>query len=500
MVFSSMLFVFAFFAVNILVHSLCRSMKAKNICLLVSSLIFYSWSSLGFVAIMLFDVAVCWFFALKIEKREERIKGSEAINRDEKTSREAQSNRDEKIKRGLLIGCIAIVILVLGVFKYTEFILENFRLFTGIPKEIPEIALPLGISFYTFQLISYVVDVYRGKVAAQRQFWMLLLYASLFHQCVAGPIVRYGDIEKTLKKRHTTTGQLSRGISRFTVGLAKKAILANSCAIVADTFFKGDASALAAAPAAGLWISGLAYMLQIYLDFSAYSDMARGMGLMCGFHYPENFNYPYIAGSIKDFWKRWHITLSSFFRDYVYIPMGGSHCGRGRQIFNLLVVWFLTGLWHGASWNYILWGLYFFVILVIEKFVIGERLQKIPALIRHIAVLIIVYFCWIIFRFEDLSSLGTVLLGMFCLNGNPLVNLLSKFTLKSNWLLLLVSIIGCTPLCSRIRRWLKNQSKEHTAVMWIYAAVEIIHPVLLLILSAMVLTGNSYNPFIYWNF
>ncbi len=476
MVFSSMVFVFAFFAINILVHSLCKSMKAKNICLLISSLIFYSWAGLSFVAIMLFDVAVCWFFGVLLELY------------------------DGKARRRLLILCLTIVLLVLGVFKYAGFVFENLQHLTGFPKVVPNIVLPLGISFYTFQLISYVVDVYRKKVPAQRSFWMLLLYASLFHQCVAGPIVRYGDVMDELRERHTTPAMISRGVSRFTVGLAKKAILANSCAVVADAFFKTDAAALALQPAAGLWLSGLAYMLQIYLDFSAYSDMALGMGLMCGLHYRENFDYPYTSTSVTEFWRRWHITLSSFFRDYVYIPLGGNRCGTGRQIFNLFVVWSLTGLWHGASWNYVLWGMYFFVFLVVEKFVLGDGLKKIPGVIRYLGVLLIVFFCWVIFRFEDLTALWTVVKGLFGGNGNPMTNAVAAMTFKSNWALLLVSVVACTPVCANLKLWLKDASAKSGAALGLYSVIEIVHPVLLLVLSAVCLTGDVYNPFIYWIF
>ncbi len=471
-----MIFVFAFLVLNLLTHSLCRSMRAKNICLLVSSLIFYSWASLTFTAILLFDTAVCWFFGLFVEVS------------------------SGKARKRLLALCVTILLLVLGTFKYTGFLLENVRLLFGVPEKVPEIVLPLGISFYTFQLISYVADVYRGRVKAQRKFWKLLLYASLFHQCVAGPIVRYGEVAEAIEERHVTTAQMSRGISRFTVGLAKKAVLANACAAVADIFFSGDAAALAAQSTAGLWLSGAAWMLQIYLDFSAYSDMAVGMGLMCGFHYPENFDYPYLSGSITDFWRSWHMTLGNFFRDYVYIPLGGNRRGRGRQVLNLLIVWSLTGLWHGASWNYVLWGLYYFVFLVFEKFALGKRLEKIPGLLRHAAVLVIVFFGWILFRFEDMASLGAVLRGLFGLNANAAAPLTARITFTSNWALLLVSAVACTPLVTNLRLLLKKRSVRSGGAMTAYAVVEAVHPVLLLVVSAMALVGNSYNPFLYWMF
>ncbi len=476
MVFSSLIFVFLFFALAILFHSLCKSVKAKNICLLIFSLIFYSWASLKFTVILLFDVAVCWFFALFIEVY------------------------DGKVRRVLTAVCVALLLLTLCFFKYTGFLLRNLQALTGFPEVVPDIVLPLGISFYTFQLISYVVDVYRGEVKAQRRFWILLLYASLFHQCVAGPIVRYGDVEAELGERKVTAAQTSRGISRFTVGLAKKAILANSCAVVADTFFTGDAAALAAQSALGLWLSAFAYGLQIYLDFSAYSDMSVGMGLMCGFHYPENFNYPYVSTSVTEFWRNWHISLGSFFRDYVYIPLGGNRRGKGRQIFNLFVVWFLTGLWHGASWNYVIWGMCFFVLLVFEKMVLGRALKKIPGFIRYIGLTLILLLCWVVFRFEDLASMKTVLAGMFCLNGNAFGGAAAKIAFRSNWALLLVSASACTPIWCNLRLWLREKAGRGTAAKLLYAVYETVHPVLLLLLSAMALTGNTYNPFIYWTF
>ncbi len=471
-----MIFVFAFLVLNLLAHSLCRSIRAKNICLLVSSLVFYSWASLTFTAILLFDTAVCWFLGLFLEIS------------------------DGRARKRLLGLCVTILLLVLGTFKYTGFLLENVRLLFGVPEKVPEIVLPLGISFYTFQLISYVADVYRRQVKAQRKFWKLLLYASLFHQCVAGPIVRYGEVASQIEERHVTTAQMSRGISRFTVGLAKKAVLANACAAVADVFFSGDAAALAAQSTAGLWLSGAAWMLQIYLDFSAYSDMAVGMGLMCGFHYPENFDYPYLSGSVTDFWRSWHMTLGNFFRDYVYIPLGGNRRGKGRQVLNLLIVWSLTGLWHGASWNYVLWGLYYFVFLVFEKFALGERMEKIPGFLRHAAVLAVVFFGWILFRFEDMASLGAVLRGLFGLNANAAGPLTARLTFTSNWALLLVSAVACTPLVTNLRLRLKKRSVRSGGAMTAYAVVEAVHPVLLLVVSAMALVGNSYNPFLYWRF
>ncbi|MBR6005801.1 MAG: MBOAT family protein, partial [Clostridia bacterium] len=408
MVFSSLLFVFLFLSFNLLSQIVLKKTEYKNAAMLAFSILFYCWAGPVYFLLLLFDVFVCWGAARLIE------------------------NADKTDRKILLAFAVFAVLLVLGIFKYTGFVSGTLQSIFGFPSETISIALPVGISFYSFQLISYVADVYRGQVAAQKKFWVLLLYACLFHQCIAGPIVRYSDVEKDILTRRVNRAEISRGISRFTVGLAKKAVLANSCAAVADLFFDKTAGDLAKTPALGLWLAGFAFMLQIYLDFSAYSDMAIGMGLMCGFHYRENFNYPYTADSVTDFWRRWHISLSTFFRDYVYIPLGGNRKGTARQIFNLFVVWGLTGLWHGASWNYVIWGLYFFVFLTIEKFVLGKKLERIPKAVRIFFVLVIVYFCWIIFKFEDFASLGTVLRGLFGLNHNSFGGKAVTLAFKSN--------------------------------------------------------------------
>lgn len=480
MVFSSLLFVFLFLALNLVSQAALRGARQKNIAMLLFSLVFFSWAGPRYVVLLLLDTALCWFFAICIEREPQR-------------------------KKLHLSLCVALVLLVLGIFKYTGFLMGNLQSLFGWPEVIPQIVLPIGISFYTFQLISYVVDVYRGEVRAQKKYWILLLYASLFHQCIAGPIVRYRDVAQDLAKRQVHAEEVSRGISRFTVGLAKKAVLANSVAVLADRWLPMTTEGLTKIPTAGLWLGGLCYMLQIYLDFSAYSDMAIGMGLMCGFHYKENFNYPYIASSVTDFWRRWHISLSTFFRDYVYIPLGGNRRGKGRQLLNLFIVWGLTGLWHGASWNYVLWGLYFFLFLVIEKFLLGEKQQRIPAVLRHLFLLIIVYFCWVIFRFRDAAALGMALRGLFG-GGTAVAGMAAGLSLKNNIFLLLVACVACTPLTAKLwQRWKAaaqgdsvfagNRLLRGAAAVW-----EVIHPVLLLLLAAMALAGDSYNPFLYFQF
>lgn len=477
MVFSSMLFVFLFLSANLLSQLLLKTTRAKNISMLVFSVVFYSWSGPKYLLLLLGMVLICYVGAILIEKRQEKNE-----------------------KKVCMMITVALCLIILGIFKYTGFFLGNVQALFGVPKVIPEIVLPIGISFYTFQLVSYVVDVYRGEVPAQKQYWMLLLYASLFHQCIAGPIVRYQDVCEDIENRKTSLQEISNGISRFTIGLAKKAILANGCAVIADGFFDVATPELAALPALGVMLGALAYMLQIYLDFSAYSDMAIGMGLMCGFHYKENFNYPYMADSAGEFWRRWHISLSTFFRDYVYIPLGGNRCTVKRQMVNLFVVWFLTGMWHGASWNFIFWGLYYLVFQVLERFVLKEKFTNLPSPVKHIYLLVVAYVGWIIFKFTDLSQLGLVLKGLVGLNGNGFTNVSVNLTLKNNIFFLIFAVISVTPVGKTLRLMLKNLSRRGGG--WFYAngVWELIHPVLFLVLSAMALVGNSYNPFLYFQF
>lgn len=468
MVFSSLLFVFLFLALNLVSQAALRGARQKNIAMLLFSLVFFSWAGPRYVVLLLLDTALCWFFAICIEREPQR-------------------------KKLHLSLCVALVLLVLGIFKYTGFLMGNLQSLFGWPEVIPQIVLPIGISFYTFQLISYVVDVYRGEVRAQKKYWILLLYASLFHQCIAGPIVRYRDVAQDLAKRQVHAEEVSRGISRFTVGLAKKAVLANSVAVLADRWLPMTTEGLAKIPTAGLWLGGLCYMLQIYLDFSAYSDMAIGMGLMCGFHYKENFNYPYIASSVTDFWRRWHISLSTFFRDYVYIPLGGNRRGKGRQLLNLFIVWGLTGLWHGASWNFLLWGLYYGVILIIEKVWLQKPLQKAPGVVQRLYSLLLIILGWVIFALTDFGAIGNYFAALFGAHGGA--DAQTMYLLTTNISLLLVAALACT-------RWPAHAANDLLARLpraaqtllrcLFYAAV--------LLMCVAFLVGDSYNPFLYFRF
>lgn len=477
MVFSSLFFVFFFLALNLIAYYFASDIRQKNLVMLIFSLIFYSWGGPKYLLLLISMVFASWVFAILIYQYQ-----------------------DTKLSKIFLICDCVFMLGLLFIFKYLTFFTGITHALIKIPKEIPQIVLPIGISFYTFQLLSYVIDVYRKEVEPQPKFVNLLLYASLFHQCIAGPIVRYQLVQDEIEGRKVKLDELFRGIKRFTTGLAKKAILANGCASVADTLFPMVSKDLVSIPAAGIWVGLLFYALQIYLDFSAYSDMAIGMGLMIGFHYDENFNYPYIASSIKDFWNRWHISLSTFFRDYVYIPLGGNRMGNRRRTINLLIVWSLTGFWHGASWNYIFWGLYFFLFIVLENEYLLKRLSRLPSFVGHIYAIVVVYFGWALFRCESLGVLGTALKGMVGLNKNGFIDTATSVVIKNNIYLLIFCIIASTPLFKNLSTYLTRLHLINHRIPHIVYIYDMIMPVVLLVLSLLALVGNSYNPFLYFQF
>ena len=478
MVFSSLIFLFVFLSVHLLLYRL-AGRKYKNAVLLVSSLLFYAWGGPRYLLLLLLETAVSWFFAKKI---------------DEAKDLNPYDNRMQKVY--LALTCI-ILLGLLAVFKYLGFFMQTIKDLTGVPIKVLSLALPIGISFYTFQLLSYVVDVYRGQVPAQLKYWKLLLYSSLFHQCIAGPIVRYETVRNEIDERKVTYNDVYLGVRRFSVGLAKKAILANSCAVLADTFLAVPKEQLMTQSVLGLWFGVGCYMLQIYFDFSAYSDMAIGMGRMVGFHYMDNFNYPYIAASVQEFWRRWHISLSSFFRDYVYIPLGGSRVGAGKVIRNLFVVWFLTGLWHGASVNYILWGLYYFLFLLLERYVIKGRM---PKLLGHCYTLLVVFFGWAIFKFENMGELWIVIKGLLGFNNAAICSMEVKTQFLSHIFFLLFAMIAVTPFGKLIRKTMLQMGTRRQKVLYLTSLLDMITPVLLFLLAALALVGNSYNPFLYFQF
>jgi len=396
-----------------------------------------------------------------------------------------------KQKKIFLTTSVVISLGALIVFKYSDFMIANFNGVFGTKIALLNLALPIGISFYTFQVLSYIIDIYNGKVAAQRSLIKLATYVSLFPQLIAGPIVRYTDVEKELTKREHTFEKFSLGIRRFIVGLSKKVLIANSLGELCQIFLATDEKSIVF-----YWIYGIAFSLQIYFDFSAYSDMAIGLGKMLGFEFLENFNYPYISKSITEFWRRWHISLSQWFRDYVYIPLGGNRVGKVKLIRNIFVVWMLTGLWHGANWTFILWGLLFGVLLIIEKTFLLELLEKIPKVFQHIYVLFIVMISFIIFNGNDIGQAFAQIGGLFGANGEVLMNSYTLYYLKSYFVILVLGLIGATP-------FLKNkisQLKEKAKIRKVINFLEPIVLICLLIFVTAYLVDNSYNPFLYFRF
>ena len=491
MVFSSLLFVCLFLPMNLAAYYICTNNRQRNVIMLIFSLIFYAWGEPKYVFLLLAMTFVCWFSALMIDKYKDTDK--------------------KKSKLFITLACV-ISLALIGVFKYSNFLLSNIASVTGLAIPEAQISLPIGISFYTFQLLTYVIDVYRGDAPVQKKYSNLLLYASLFHQCIAGPIVRYSDVADEIRHRKPNMPDFNKGVMRFSAGLAKKVLLSNQCGAFADTLVLSDATlsdtallaeniqTLSSDSALTLWLGMLFYMLQIYLDFSAYSDMAIGMGLMTGFHYKENFDYPYASSSVSEFWRRWHISLGTFFRDYVYIPLGGNRKGKLRNIFNLFIVWALTGLWHGASWNFVLWGLYFFVFITIEKLFLNKVLKKLPSFVSRAYLLIIVFFGWVLFRFENTEVMFTVLKGMFCANSNPLYTHEILMYLKDNFIFIIVAVFACTPIVRTAKNIINHYSKKNQALNIAYSVYRAVIPAVLVILSVICLVGDSYNPFLYFRF
>lgn len=485
MFFSSLFFLYAFFPLNLLCYWLAPTIRSKNIVALCFSLLFYAWAGPKYVLLLVGMTLADWFFCLRMDR----------------------SGCTYRRRKLCLIGALTVDLGLLGVFKYLTFLLSNTNSWFGWPETVPQILLPVGISFYTFQLISYVVDVYRREVPAQPSYWKLLLYVSMFHQCIAGPIVRYQDVADEIDWRRPHRLDVAEGAGRFAVGLAKKAMLANPCGALADTFLCASAldagealTLLSSRSVLSLWLGVLTYTLQIYLDFSAYSDMAIGMGRMIGFHYRENFDYPYLSKSVTEFWRRWHMSLSYFFRDYVYIPLGGSYCSKLCQLRNLAVVWLLTGLWHGANWNFLLWGCYYLLFLLAEKFLLGQRMDRIPGLLRRCYLLLVVALGWLIFRVTDLSCLVTAFQGLFGRNGNPLTDYVTQLELKNHIFFLLAALLACTPLLRNLYRKIDQAVDGMPILQKPWTVLQCTVPVLLLLLSTAALVGDQYNPFLYYRF
>ncbi len=472
MVFSSLVFLCIFFPAVLILYHLCPILKGKNAILLVASLIFYAWGEPKWILVMLTTTLIDFIAGAIIGKAESK-----------------------KVKKLALVLSVIVTLGFLFVFKYLNFVTFNLNSlisFLNIPQT--NLVLPIGISFYTFQALSYVVDVYRGDVPYQKSYFKLLLYVSMFPQLIAGPIVRYVDVANEIAHRKVRPADFSDGVTRFLIGLAKKAVLANFVGKLAENYLAGDVSANTTL---GAWIGIVAYFFQIYFDFAGYSDMAIGMGKMLGFTFKENFNYPYIANSITDFWRRWHMSLSSFFRDYVYIPLGGN---RRMQLRNMLVVWFLTGLWHGASWNFVLWGLYYFVLLAVEKYILKGILNKIPKLIRTAFTLFFVIIGWVFFYFEDLDKIFQVLKTMFHIGAVTGYSQTDITTLVNNAFLLVICLVAVTPLVSFCAKKVNISLQKSPNGTIVSGVVTFLFQAAVLIVCASCLVGSTYNPFLYFRF
>lgn len=448
-----------------------RSIKAKNSVLLAMSLFFYAWGEPKWIIILLLSSFIEYLGGLAIDKYKDTWKAKVS-----------------------LVVSITLSLLFLALFKYFDFFATTTNSLFGTDINILGLGLPIGISFYTFQTITYSVDVYRGRAKVQKSFADLLLYICMFPQLIAGPIVRYVDIDEQIRNRTINIKDASYGVTRFLIGLGKKVILANFAGQIVKDFLVGDLNKISVV---GAWIGIIGYSLQIYFDFSGYSDMAIGLGYMFGFKYVENFNYPYIAKSVSEFWRRWHISLTTFFREYVYIPLGGN---RKHHVVNLLIVWFLTGLWHGASWNFIIWGLYYFVFIVIELLFLGKTLEKIPKVFSHIYTLLVVVIGWVFFYFDDISSLNKMLAIMFGFGDTPLTHITDSVYFLNRLPFFIVAIIACTPISKYVKKIMIEVSNKNLSCKILADITNIVFNILLIILCTAALVGTSYNPFLYFRF
>ena len=462
MVFTSISFIYYFLPLLLICYFVVPK-KFRNIILLMFSVLFYFYGEPKYILLMLIEVLISYVVGLLIDKY--------------------------KSKNILIIG-IFIHVLLFGIFKYFNFVIININNLFHSNLNLLNVVLPIGISFYTFQIISYEIDVYNKKVNVQSNILKYFLYVFLFPQLIAGPIVRYQDVNNEIDNRNVTFEMFARGVRRFIIGLSKKVIIANNLGELCNIYLNlGDKSVLFT------WIFAISYMLQIYFDFSGYSDIAIGLGKMLGFNFPENFNYPYMAKSITDFWRRWHMTLSSWFRDYVYIPLGGNKKGVLKQIRNILIVWSLTGLWHGASWNFIVWGLYFGILLILEKFILKKYFSNVPKFIKGIYTLFLVMISFVIFQGDNLSNDFNIIKGLFGLNGELFINNVTLYYLKGYVLFIVLGVIGSTNYVKNLVIKISNGKGKK-----IINILEPIYLLILLIIVTMYLIDSSYNPFLYFRF
>ncbi len=471
MVFSSLLFLFYFLPAVLVVYFIVPR-KAKNIVLLLFSLFFYAWGEPVYILLMLFSICMDYFLGLWLERAKEKPGGAKKV----------------------LALAVVLNVALLGFFKYADFFVENFNALTGLSIPALNIPLPIGISFYTFQAMSYLIDLYRGDVPVQRNIVSFGTYVSLFPQLIAGPIVRMRTVVGELADRRESFDDFSSGVKRFVTGLGKKVLIANTAGAV---WSQVSAMELQELPVLTAWIGLLAFTFQIYFDFSGYSDMAIGLGRMFGFHFLENFDYPYISRSITEFWRRWHISLSSWFKEYVYIPLGGNRKGVPKQIRNILIVWLLTGFWHGASWNFVVWGLYFGVLLILEKLFLLRFLEKLPAFFRHVYTMLLVMLGWAIFSFDSLKDGLSYIRALFGGYGQLVWDWDGLYLLYTNIALLLIAAVGSTPLPQKLWNRLSGRLAGHPVSV---GAMETCLVAAGMLLSIAFLVDASYNPFLYFRF
>lgn len=466
MVFSSIVFLYIFLPIMLLIYFIVPN-KFKNAVMIVASLIFFAWGEIRYIFIMLLLAVMDYVCGQKINKYMD----------------------NPKKKKLFLAIDVGTNLLILFFFKYADFIITNINNITNLNIPLLNIPLPIGVSFNTFQSLSYIIDVYRGTVKCEKSFYNYLAYTTLFPQIIAGPIVRYQTVDKELEVKNISIDNFSLGIKRFIVGLGKKVLIANNIGALWNTIELGQYSNLTFVLA---WFGIIAFALQIYFDFSGYSDMAIGLAKMFGMDFDENFNFPYISKSITEFWRRWHITLSSWFRDYVYIPLGGNRKGFAKQIRNILIVWFLTGAWHGASWNFILWGLYFGVILILEKLIVLKLLDKCGKVFSHIYAITLILMGWVIFAFEDLQKIGAYFGAMF--NVGNFVNNEALYYLRNYGLIAIIGIICSTMI---MKKFLNKLDKSNKMVVKI---IEVLFYIGILVLCTASLVTDTFNPFLYFRF
>lgn len=473
MVFSSLLFLFRFLPAVLVVYYLApRSLR--NLALLLFSLLFYAWGEPVYIILMLVSILVSYTGGIMVDRMK-------------------QKNRDKGAKLALVVSSV-VSLSLLGFFKYADFVIDTANSLTGAGLDFLYIALPIGISFYTFQTMSYTIDVYRGEARVQKNLISFGAYVTMFPQLIAGPIVQYKTIDEQLRSRKETSIQFAEGVNRFMLGLGKKVLLANNAGQLWNSIQGMSVTQL---PVLTAWLGLAAYSFQLYFDFSAYSDMAIGLGHMFGFRFLENFNYPYVSKSITEFWRRWHISLGTWFRDYVYIPLGGNRVSRLFHVRNILVVWLLTGIWHGASWNFVIWGVYYGILLLIEKFFLGKYLKKLPAVIQHIYCLFFVMLGWNLFVFEDMGAGLAYMRALFGGHGGGVLNRETVYLLYNNAVLLVLLMLGSTQLPKRIGGWIcRVLSGNDIAVIvarnLFYAGI--------FLLSVAWLVDASFNPFLYFRF